>query len=267
MNAPLVSIIMPTYNAAKYVVEAIRSVIAQPFKNWELLIINDGSTDGTEDVILELPDPRIIYIKQEKQGVSAARNSALSKMTGDFFCFLDADDSFPPDSLMSRIELFQNPRIYFVDGQVLRMSSDMTRVNSEWNPHFQGKPLNDLVRLTGKSFLGLTWLIRRDKTKVYKFQEGLTHGEDLLFLMDLARNGGDYAFVNEPILHYRDTAGSAMKNLQGLENGYRHVEEEIGKWPELNKWDLAAFKLKWRKFMALDYLKRGEITKAIGLMR
>ena len=267
MNDPLVSIIMPTFNAEKYILEAILSVIAQPFKNWELLIINDGSTDATEDVILKLPDPRIVYVKQENRGVSAARNTALSKMTGDFFCFLDADDSFPRDSLLSRIELFRNPSIDFVDGKVLRMNSDMTRINSEWRPHFHGKPLNDLVRLTGRSFLGLTWLIRRDKSKVYRFKEGLTHGEDLLFFMELARMGGDYSSVNEPVLHYRDTIGSAMKNLHGLENGYRFVEKEIQKWPELPMEDLTIFKLRWRKFMALDYIKRGKIKKAFGLLR
>ena len=97
-----VSIIMPVYNAGKYINRAIDSVINQSFQNWELLIINDGSTDDSEHKINEYSDKRIKYFQQINQGVSSARNQGLRHMNGGYFCFLDADDYLPSGSIESR---------------------------------------------------------------------------------------------------------------------------------------------------------------------
>ncbi len=263
---PLVSIIMAAYNAERYIGNAIQSILNQTYPNIELLVINDGSSDSTEMIIRKFSDPRIKYFKEENQGVSTARNIGLTKMKGDFFCLMDADDIYPLNSLAARIEVFKKPDIDFVDGKVMKMNAEMTKIDLEWRPKFYGKPLKDLARLTGHSFFGPTWLIRRNRSTEYKFQDGLSHGEDLLFFMELARRGGAYTFVEEPILHYRNTAGSAMKNLHGLENGYRYIENQIGKWPELSASDITTFRQRWRKFMVLDYLKRGQIKEALGLI-
>ncbi len=115
----LVSIIMPAYNAEEYIEEAIRSVLSQTYQNWELFIINDGSTDTTEDKIASFTDERIKYYKKKNGGVSSARNLGLENMKGDFFCFLDADDYFTSNSLESRIAVFKSDKlISFVDGSV-----------------------------------------------------------------------------------------------------------------------------------------------------
>ena len=101
-----VSIIMAAYNAEKYIKEAIDSVINQEYQHWELIIINDGSTDGTENIIRSYDDDRIRYHSQTNAGVSSARNIGLRHMEGDYFCFLDADDVYTSYSLSSRMALF-----------------------------------------------------------------------------------------------------------------------------------------------------------------
>ncbi|GGF46955.1 glycosyltransferase family A protein [Echinicola rosea] len=89
----LISVIIPTYNRAKMLPRAIESVIQQTLKEWELIIIDDGSTDNTKSVVDEfLSDKRISYLYQENRGVSAARNLGTEKAIGNFFCFLDSDD-------------------------------------------------------------------------------------------------------------------------------------------------------------------------------
>lgn len=91
-NKPKVTVLMPAYNAAKYIAEAIRSVLEQSFTNFELLIINDGSTDETEQIIKSFHDPRIVLISQQNRGVAAALNLGLANAKAPYIARFDADD-------------------------------------------------------------------------------------------------------------------------------------------------------------------------------
>lgn len=95
------SIILPTYNRAQYLPKAIKSVQEQTFSNWELIIIDDGSTDNTNEVVNSFNDPRIKYIYQDNAERSAARNNGIRNATGDWICFLDSDDYYLPNHLES----------------------------------------------------------------------------------------------------------------------------------------------------------------------
>lgn len=100
---PLISIMMPAYNAENYIQQSIHSILAQTYQNWELIIVNDGSTDQTGSVIAAYEEPRIKIFTQKNQGEAAARNHALSKMNGKWAAFLDSDDLFEPDFLEQMI--------------------------------------------------------------------------------------------------------------------------------------------------------------------
>ena len=95
----LVSVMMPAYNAENYIEAAVKSVLAQSYDHWELIVVDDGSTDGTASVVAEFDDPRIKLFKQSNGGESAARNTAIRQMQGEFVAFLDADDMYLPDHL------------------------------------------------------------------------------------------------------------------------------------------------------------------------
>ena len=92
MKTPLVSVLMPAYDAEQFIAEAIESVLAQRYQEWEMIIVNDGSTDGTEGIITRYSDPRIKLISQENAGEASARNTALKHINGEYVAFLDADD-------------------------------------------------------------------------------------------------------------------------------------------------------------------------------
>jgi glycosyltransferase involved in cell wall biosynthesis len=96
---PYFSIIIPVYNKARFISTTLKSVLNQSFPDFELIIINDGSTDNSEDEILKLKDNRIVYFSKKNEGVSKARNFGLEKATSDFICFLDADDFWYPNFL------------------------------------------------------------------------------------------------------------------------------------------------------------------------
>lgn len=217
----LVSIIMPAYNAASFIEEAIHSVLQQSYSNWELIIINDGSQDDTEAKILSFGDSRIRYFSQENQGVSAARNVGLANMRGDYFCFLDADDAYFPDSLEKRIQVLQqNPDVHFVDGYVHVTQDDLKTLIRVWKPQLrQIFPRPYLMRLDRRIFITITWMIRRNPAVDYRFLSGMTHAEDLLFFIQYAKEGL-YDYVNSPTTYYRVSGSTAMTNIKGLERGY-----------------------------------------------
>jgi teichuronic acid biosynthesis glycosyltransferase TuaG len=260
----LISIITPFLNAEKYLAVAINSVLDQSHKDWELLLINDGSTDSSKEIAQSYRDARIKYFEQENTGIAGARNVGFQNMQGDYFCFLDADDYFPPNSLASRLKVFeQNKNLTYVDGAVQKMDPQLVQVVSHWTPSYHGNPLNDLVLLTGKSFVGVTWLIKRDPRREYLFHNEITHAEDLLYFMELTRQGGQYGYTEDVILHYRDTPGSAMTNLKGLESGYRYIEKEIRTWPEVSRSAFRTYQYKYRRAMFLAYLRKMQIGNAL----
>ena len=94
-----ISIIIPTYNAGQYIKEALASVLAQSFQDFEVIIIDDGSTDDTAQKVKTLCDPRILYVYKENQGPAAARNYGLNLVRGEYIAFLDVDDLWEPHKL------------------------------------------------------------------------------------------------------------------------------------------------------------------------
>ena len=95
MSQPLISVLMPAYNAEAYIKEALDSIIATAYPNLEVIVINDGSTDNTAQIVEAYPADIRLY-HQENQGIPVTRNRALDLMTGDIFTFLDADDTWTP---------------------------------------------------------------------------------------------------------------------------------------------------------------------------
>lgn len=98
-DAPTVSVIMPTYNRAHLVGQSIQSVLDQTYRDFELIVVDDGSTDDTEQTVGRFSDPRIQYIYQDHRGIGAARNTGLRKAQGRYIAFLDSDDVWLPNLL------------------------------------------------------------------------------------------------------------------------------------------------------------------------
>lgn len=104
MDKPFFSVIIPTYNRGELLRKSIESILAQTYHGWELLVVDDGSTDNTKDVVTAYKDNRIKYIYQQNAERSAARNNGIDKSTADYICFLDSDDYFGADRLQKLYE-------------------------------------------------------------------------------------------------------------------------------------------------------------------
>lgn len=110
----LVSIIMPSYNTAEYINDSVNSVIAQTYQNWELIIVDDCSTDNTDEIVVFFSDSRIRYIKNEKNcGAAYSRNRALREAKGKWIAFLDSDDIWLPEKLEKQIDFMIRNNYHF----------------------------------------------------------------------------------------------------------------------------------------------------------
>lgn len=260
---PLVSIILPYRNAAPYIFKAIKSVLEQDHPHWELLLVDNGCDDMSNEFVEAFDwHPCVHRLYASEVGVSNARNVGLEAASGKYICFLDADDRMPKSGISSRVwALEENPDADFCDGTVHFYDARFKRKLRTWRPSYSGKPLDELVKLTGSCFMGISWMCRRTRIGDIRFPEGQTHSEDLSFYLRLASEGGDYIFVDEPVYEVRVRPDSAMSSLAGLEMGYAAVASQL---PDLgiSKELREVFQKRVRRILFRSYLKRFQPREA-----
>ena len=264
MNAPRVSIITPAYNAARYLPQAVASVVEQSFQDWELIIINDGSTDATRDYLDTLTDPRIRVIHQENGGVSRARNAGLECARGAFVTFMDADDALPRESLAVRVRyLDAHPEVTVVDGRITIKDAALAKTLRERVGGNRGPYFSRLIRLDSSVFFSVAVMVRRAAIGQARFQPGLSHCEDLLFLLQAAdQNAWIYSSVEEPVYCYRKSPTSAMSNLDGLESGYLNLYESCKLLKDATPADLAYLYRRIRRILVRSWVRQGRPARA-----
>jgi glycosyltransferase involved in cell wall biosynthesis len=162
---PLISVIIPTYNRAHCIDEAIQSVLAQTAQNWELLVIDDGSTDKTAEVLAKYGD-KIRAIKQANSGPSAARNLGARSARGKFLAFLDSDDKWLPDKLAEQINLMSHEGVIFsaTNWQGKDDTLGITAFDSMpfTDPWICTEPADFVSRIGGHNVMLSSWLVKRD---------------------------------------------------------------------------------------------------------
>ncbi len=188
----LVSVIIPYYNRKTVLLRAIESVVNQKYKNWELILINDGSSDGGEELvkryISEHPQYKIKNINQENGGPSKARNTGMKVARGEFIAFLDSDDSWVENKLEVQVKFMEeNPDIIIV-GSNYNIISEVETKTRYLNTN--GVEYANFYHLLYKVFFWVpTILIRREpliRDNIF-FMEGKHYAEDNLFLLQIIR--------------------------------------------------------------------------------
>lgn len=258
-NNVIVSIIMPAYNAGKYIDEAVQSVIAQTWQDWELIIINDGSTDDTTEYLKNIFDSRIIIIHQKNKGVSSARNAGLEIAKGEYITFFDADDVLPPNSIEERVKYIRlNDNIAIVDGIVSFRDEKLKIEKRLYIPSYTGVLFDRLIKLDDKVFATPSYLFRRELLGTTRFKEHMSHSEDILFFIELSiKSRAIYGYIDKLTCIYRTGHCSAMANIFGLEKGYINFIKEIKKINVISKKDLVLLKMKISRIIFLCWVKKG----------
>lgn len=222
-NKTLVSIITPVYNSEKYIGETIRSVIAQTYTNWEMLIVDDCSSDNTVDVIKAFTDSRIKYIRlNENVGAARARNVALENAKGKFIAFLDADDMWKPTKLEKQLNFMieKNIGFSFTGYEILREKRNkIIRVPERLNyrQFMKNTIIGTLTVMLNTNIVGEVRLVN-----VKKDHDSMTWAK-------LLREGHCAYGLNESLAYYRKVEGSISnykwKAAKNHWNNCRKIEQ------------------------------------------
>ena len=140
----LVSIIIPCYNSGLFIADAINSVLNQTYKHIEIIVINDGSTDNSEEII-KFFSKNIIYISQENQGVSIARNNGYNISKGEYLCFMDADDWFYSNNIFDKMEYLKKNNGVSVVHSIVDITDDKLNSTSEYLVGMEGENLTQAL--------------------------------------------------------------------------------------------------------------------------
>ena len=258
---PLVSVIMPAYNSEKYIGKSIESVLAQDYEKFELIIVDDGSKDGTKSIVEQYAknDIRIKLLEQANQGVSAARNKGLDTATGEYVAFLDSDDLWDADNLSVMVQATECTKSGLVCASMDIINADGTKQKE--NTAYKDGELMDFV--TNNNEIRFFWgigsvIIRRDILEKYhiRFDEGIAIMEDIGFYIKIFAVT-NLKSVHRVMAHYckhENSATTAAYNPHKWEGSveiFRHAEEYIKKyrleWIEKYQkiWDYYAYRFIW----------------------
>ena len=220
VSAPttLVSVIMPAHNAAEFIEEAIDSVLAQSYENWELLLIDDASTDKTAQVVKPyLEDARIHLLAfQENQGVSGARNAGLQKARGQLVAFLDADDKWLPEKLQQQVAFHEShPEVALSFTRFAHFDKAGECCHAPKMAYQRDLAHVDVSRLYYENIIGtLTVMLRQDVLgKVGCFDTDLRLAEDHDLWLRVLQAGYRFGYLNEKLAMYRLSAQGLTKSL------------------------------------------------------
>jgi glycosyltransferase involved in cell wall biosynthesis len=207
-----VSVIIPVYQSAKTIAETLESVFAQSTPVFEVIVIDDGSTDGLDDV-LEPYMSRIVFLKQPNLGAAAARNNGIRHSTSDIIAFLDADDTWLPDKLALQLPLFENPQVGVVFGNVFFRYQDILQEKTyfdlfkpERDQVFTALFAQDFVPIL--SVLARRWLL----DQVGLFDDSIRNVEDYDLLMKMALIC-EFDYIKDPVAVYRLSPQQISKNF------------------------------------------------------
>ena len=224
-----VSVIMPAYNVEKYIEAALSSLLVQTYQNLEIIVVDDGSVDGTASVIerLAAADERIRSLRQENAGVSSARNNALKLATGEYICFLDSDDTAEEAMIEKLVSAIENSGADLVECQYSRWDQDGNREDDFNFTDFDITLSSDdeKIRFITEELL-LYHMGFEVWNKIYRtgiireygigFDEDCRMGEDLSFNIKYLLNCGRILGISDRLVRYLIREGSAIDEAGSL---------------------------------------------------
>lgn len=258
-NKPLISIIVPAYNSEASICRCVESILQQTFENLELIIINDGSTDNTEELCLKYTnDSRVRLINKQNGGVSSARNRGIEEAAADYIIFADSDDYFVPTTCEILINaMMKNQSDFCLAGFNLMIEGNQV---AEFIPSSgiqnRSYTINDLKDVFG--YIYISNLFNSPWAKCYKkaliqseFNANYSLGEDLLFNLEYLKNCKSIYVSDKPVYNYCFLQSNSLSNkfslgsFDAIRNVYLLTGELIkGLWGT-EAWPMSAIEKKY----------------------
>ena len=263
MKTPKVSVIIPVYNSKQFIGQTIDSVFNQEYQDFEVIIVDDGSCDGTEKVISKYKD-RLTYIRKENEGISIARNTGIEQTRGEYIAFIDHDDIWLPEKLREQISLLDNNkeiRICFSDAYIIDEKGRRNGTLFKISPPYSGMVFRQLLE---ENFIPVITAVV--KKEVFKgtglFNPRYRIAEDWDFFLRVSKRY-PVAFINRPLAEYRIHAGSFSRQRDiMLTEAISIMNKYTG---SLDKTTARTVEMRKRKFqfnLGVIYLQEGMRNKA-----
>ena len=226
---PLVSVIIPTYNYGRFLGEAVNSVLCQTFRDLECIIVDDGSSDDTDQVLASFTDRRMVVTGTPRLGVSGARNRGLELSRGDLIAFLDADDRWCPGKLERQVAVLDDePDVDMVFTNFVRFTAEegwlpdqftyvpelgkvASRKAAGGGVVIEGNPFDFLVSTREAAAWVPTVVVRRTVAGSIRFPPGVPVGEDLHYLLHVAWKSRAIAYLPDPQVEVRRHSNNAYE--------------------------------------------------------
>ena len=214
MSPPKVSVIIPTYNGAGFLGDAIRSVLGQTYSNLELVIVNDASPDNTSEIVNQFDDHRIkYYVQPYNQGVDAARLLAIQYSTGEILAFLDQDDLFHPEKLQAHVNVYkEHPEVGISYNSRFEVNYPANTIREIFRPP-QNLTLADLI--LGFPIAPSDWMMRREWVHImdYSHEPRLINGGEYVITGRLFLSGCKFFGIDRVLNYRRHHTGRIHSNL------------------------------------------------------
>jgi glycosyltransferase involved in cell wall biosynthesis len=221
----MISVMMPLYNAEKYVAEAIDSVLGQTYGDFELIIVNDGSQDRSGEIAKSYTDPRIRYIEQPNGGEAAARNTALSHAKGEFVTFQDSDDISVPNRLETLLKHFYSDKIGIVHSDMILIDEAGAPIGYWQSRNIKRERVLRFLLKIGTPFNNPSMMVRMQAIQGQNYDLQIKVGTDTDMVSRLATQW-ESVHVPEPLLQYR-RHGSNLSQNNDYETLFLHVRKFI----------------------------------------
>lgn len=224
----MISIIIPTFNYGRFIAEAIQSALGQTLKPVEVIVVDDGSTDDTAEVVERFGD-RVRYIRQENAGVSMARNNGVAASRGELIAFLDADDIWEPTKLERQAEKFAaDSEIGLVHCGMREFDSESGETIAMLTEGMEGEVADELLLWDRPVIVGPGGTImvsRKAFEEAGGFDPRMACGEDWDLCYRIARSY-KVGFVPEPLVNYRSHSAAAHRSVKAMEAGMKLFYEK-----------------------------------------
>jgi cellulose synthase/poly-beta-1,6-N-acetylglucosamine synthase-like glycosyltransferase len=258
---PVVSVIIPAYKAAPYIGEALESVFAQTFHDYEVVVVNDGSPDTDElEGVLKPYINRITYIKQENRGVSAARNTAVRAARAPILAFLDADDLWEPDYLAVHVEaMLSDPQldVFYPNATTFGDSVNAGQTFMDMCPSDGEVTFEKLITLRCNVLI-LATLRRETFLRVGMFDESLRGSEDFDLWLRIVAAGGRIGYHRRPLARRRLRPGSLSSDTVMMHEHILKVLEKSARTMSLTPEQRALLERQQTRFAAVLKLYEGK---------
>lgn len=227
-KSPTVSVIIPTYNRAHLIGRSIASVLNQTYQDFEIIVIDDGSSDNTEQLILNFGNEKIRYIRHEKnKGQPAARNAGIKAARGNYIAFHDSDDECLPEKLEKVMKVFETapPSIGVVYSGFYKITGDnITYMPTSWVTEKEGNIHQQLLR--GSCVWAGNMITRKEcLEKVGMFDESLPALEDWELTIRISKHY-EFKFIEEPLIIVYYTLDSVTANQDAYINAFKIIIEK-----------------------------------------